>query len=168
MKIYIRGFSWKWALFGRLRYRSFFSSVKVTQWNIIQIKEVIWRVGLADSDGIQRQLTERTQLLACAHTHTYISTKTDRMPQRLSWGRQAVSSVQPAWKERRKGGADRGPNTQKLRVTTTHIQSWTGVLAGTKIPWILLNTHSEVMLLTNTLVKGTPMCQKKKKKPPWQ
>lgn len=72
-----------------------------------------------------------------------------------------MSSVQPAW--RKKENKRKGLNVVQMhKVLQKHTSG--AELAGSSSPSIVLNTHahtdSEVMLLTNTAVKGTPRCQK--------
>lgn len=80
------------------------------------------------------------------------------MPQWLSWGGQAVSSAQSAWRKDEGRGPIRSKHTQSLIWWHNHTHSnlkWlTGRQAGRHT-----HPHSEEMLLTDTPVKGTPRCQ---------
>lgn len=84
-----------------------------------------WRgklgLGLVDSDGTQRQVTARTQLLVCAHTQKQ-GQRQIRCHSDCHKG-DKLCQVLSLRGEKRRGGAEYGPNTQWHNHTPKHTHS---------------------------------------------
>lgn len=106
------------------------------------------RLGLVDSEGTQRQVTVRTRLLVCAHTQKQ-GQRQIRCHSDCHEG-DKLCQVFSLRGEKRRGGAEYGPNTHKILYSdttthlSTHIQTWNGLLAETEtsVHAGLLHTHT--------------------------